>query len=830
MRIKEDMVAKFDYEYLGTDTAFPQILIKMLLRTGYASMVLLLCCGNCFGEEENGVFLPDGEVHLNRAAVSIPPITEPHPRLIVNQATLELMKDRVAAGEEPWYSQAINEEHGVIPKAVSYLENPLPANPYTGLNSKRFLFDVRDQGRRALDLALGYHLTENDSMAEVAISYLRDWATMEPIPGTTFNAFGTCGISYQEKDEKDEECRRNEEVEAGVAELVTCESDEECIPSDDQPCPELCYFRYTNSGMDVARGIMPFALSYDLLYNHPLMGAEDKNAIEAWFLALVPTIQRGIKRWDTLGYYAPDTCHEYNNHQVAHTLGLAVIGYVTGESWLAQLALDSPENPRDFIELIEGMIYMPGEKAQCPKENDTAPAPQKGEIVDRYRHYDKDIDGKLTPHGLSYSRLVLNQMTLLAEIYKNNEGFDAYSYVAPTGEKLEHVFDFYSEFYRTRNSSIKGGFYSGESFFGDYPETISLLEVGHANYPDNQNISFALDSVDRRFLKEAGYHVFDCWDRQTLTHGQPVASPAWATIGEFYYDFDSWSAKYVTNFRFATNTISGEPANEDPRISRENLAEMRLHANMYPEIQFRMALSEQVDSNASFFWRTTENGGWTSQRHVPIDTSGKRDGMYHIYSIPMENLTQWTGYLDGIRIDPMSSKTVGAKFWIDWVRLVPSVDPSIGEFKGTFDDWRGRKIIEFGHGTNTISGRAIDEDPYIYRNDLRDLNLLASRYEAVQVRMRIEPLSESVGTSSAELYWSTTMSEDHPGFQHSLTFDTTTQRMADGYHIYTIPTEEVPGWAGYLTGIRLDPMTSDSDANKKFWIDWVRLVRNPDVP
>jgi len=69
-------------------------------------------------------------------------------------------------------------------------------------------------------------------------------------------------------------------------------------------------------------------------------------------------IKEGIQRWETNDDFGGQ---EFQNHHVSHVLGLALIGSALRDRELIQFALDSPENPKDFRELLDGLILMPGD-------------------------------------------------------------------------------------------------------------------------------------------------------------------------------------------------------------------------------------------------------------------------------------------------------------------------------------------------------------------------------------------------------------------------------------------------------------------------------------
>lgn len=395
--------------------------------------------------------------------VTVPPISKPHPRLMMDNDDISQMRKRVREGRQPFAGawRAMKEE---LDGAMS--QSP---KPYTGEHSLEFFQAASKDAALARDFAIGYHISGNEGYARKAIEYVYNWAIATPMPATVFN--------------RD--------------------------------------IRFPNSGMEVARASFGFLWAYDLMYNHSAMNNQRKAQIEFWFRHLEKVIHEGVKRWDTPYKQASTDTHpsgwaqtsnpedkyfggqDYQNHITAHVMGLAAIGYTLGDRELVQYAVNSVANPRDFLELIEGAILM---HRQTPHDKEVRNV-QSGEIYDRYRHF--QAPGK----GLQYAHLSLLKIAVTAEMCYNN-GLDFYGYNAPTGERLELPFSFYSDFYRLNDSSIKGGFYSGETErIGQAGDDRALFELGLKRYPNNPKLLDLVNEMDRANEK--------VWvlGRAVLTHG-----------------------------------------------------------------------------------------------------------------------------------------------------------------------------------------------------------------------------------------------------------------------------------------------------------------------
>ncbi len=192
-------------------------------------------------------------------------------------------------------------------------------------------------------------------------------------------------------------------------------------------------------------------------------------------------------------------------------MGYLQIGYVLGDRDLVQFAVDSPENPRDFLELLDGAIMMDGDPEFCfvdPRN----PLPQNGEIYDRYR--------KIENKGLGYAMLTLCEMMSMEETLFAN-GVDINTRREPYGATMEYPFHFYADFFRLNDPSIKGGYYSGESA-GVPLWHIEIFEVANRRYPGNKEIEALLHSIDRTGGEPNGGTSFNYFCFPVLTHGSPL--------------------------------------------------------------------------------------------------------------------------------------------------------------------------------------------------------------------------------------------------------------------------------------------------------------------
>lgn len=449
--------------------------------------------------------------------ITVLPITQPRPRLLISPADVVNVKGAINAQVEPRYSTWLNLQY----RADIWSQQPVTA-PYTGRNSMEFFEAARIAGSRASKMALAYLLNGNTAYAAKAKEILLAWARATPLPATDFD------------------------------------------PN----------FYFSGSGMHVARGIEGLVLTYDYLYD--MFSSAERTDVENWFRGVLPTIQQSIQRWNTpfkssttdpRGWVESSNLNDiyfggqlYQNHVVAHNMGYLLIGYALGDQALVQYAVDSKDNPRPYLTLFEGTLLMAGDPYVAPADR-MNPPPQDGEIYDRYRH--------VSPPGLglNYAWLSLCEMMAMTETLFVN-GINLYTRMGAYGETMEQPFSFYADFFRLKDSSIKGGFYTGETFqTNTWP--IAVFEVANKRYPGNLVIQTLLNSIDRVTVDPGGYmETYFCYP--TLTHGVVA----------------SWTGTASTDFEVAGNWEVYVPAND----TNTDIA----HFDVAPALQPRLTASRSM--------------------------------------------------------------------------------------------------------------------------------------------------------------------------------------------------------------------------------------------
>ena len=362
-----------------------------------------------------------------KEAPPAPQVPAGHQPLIeCDAAMLERARERLSSKKEPFYS------YWQLAKAEIEQARAVQPSPTSSRDPMEFHNLAQAQGTAARLLAYAWQLEGDEAAGDRAVELLDTWASSSPMPGTDFD-------------------------------------------------PAI---RFPNAGMDVARSMLPFVVAFDLLRGHPSLNDERRQRIESWFRALVGVVKQGIARWEENGDFGGQ---HFQNHHVAHTLGLAIFGAALGDDGLIQLALDSPDNPKDFHELLDGLILMPDD---TPHGGLRGKPLNGGEIQDRVR----------TNHGngLTYCHLSLTLMLYTAEVLGRASGEDCLQATAPGGETLSLSAAFYSDFFRLRNARLNGDYYFRDhSAIQNHRPYFGTFEVALRHWPTIPNLRAIVRSSDR---------------------------------------------------------------------------------------------------------------------------------------------------------------------------------------------------------------------------------------------------------------------------------------------------------------------------------------------
>jgi hypothetical protein len=348
------------------------------------------------------------------------------PRIECDAAMLARARERMISKAEPF------DAYWQLAKAEAAEAMKLQPEPCLSRDSLVFHGEAQAQGTAARLLAYQWRLEDDEAAGARAVAMLDVWASSELLPGTDFD-------------------------------------------------PAI---RFPNSGMDVARGMLPFVAAYDLLRGHSALTPDMDAQIRAWFRALVPVIKEGIRRWEANDDFGGQ---HFQNHHVAHTLGLALFGAALHDKELIQLALDSPDNPKDFKELVTGLILMPGDE---PLGGLHGMPLHPGELDDRVRTG--------SGAGLTYCHLSMTLLLYTAEVLTRVTGEDWVNWAAPGGETLRLPFTFYSDFWRLRDARLHGGFYSRDQpHIQNNTPFLGIFEVALHHWPEVPNLKAIVRSTDR---------------------------------------------------------------------------------------------------------------------------------------------------------------------------------------------------------------------------------------------------------------------------------------------------------------------------------------------
>ena len=250
-------------------------------------------------------------------------------------------------------------------------------------------------------------------------------------------------------------------------------------------------------GMMIPRSILPMIWAYDILAGGDALTEADRTGFTGWLRALVPQLKEGALYWKENGYF---DAQYFQNHLAGENMGLVAIGITCGDAGLLSYAVNSAENTRDFLDLVEGLILMPGDEVYY-RDLPGAPAPQAGEIIDRYRHFEMagHADGYVSKpnRGLQYAMLSSHLLAITAQMLANN-GLGLWSYQAPGGENLRLPFAFYAPIYASMDVSAQGGYYRGEQErITSGGDSRAIFEIAAARYPDDPAIGKVLQREGR---------------------------------------------------------------------------------------------------------------------------------------------------------------------------------------------------------------------------------------------------------------------------------------------------------------------------------------------
>jgi len=132
-------------------------------------------------------------------------------------------------------------------------------------------------------------------------------------------------------------------------------------------------------------------------------------------------------------------------------------------------------------------------------------------------------------------------------------------------------------------------------------------------------------------------------------------------------NLEGWSAAHSVGSMSSTggsmvfNITGADPYVNGPR-------DPDIDASVYRYIHIRMK-SNASDPTAEFFWGTQAQPYHVGGREVAFAVTN--DNAFHDYYVDMASNSQWTGFVNTLRLDPSSSST--GHIEVDFIRLLPDV-------------------------------------------------------------------------------------------------------------------------------------------------------------
>lgn len=299
--------------------------------------------------------------------------------------------------------------------------------PYTGESATQYRLAACNDFINARSLALAFYNTGNESYLNRAVEYLMAYADAEVRPGT------------------DDHLDYSAATKDGQADI----------------------------GLNIAVPLTTACDTYSLLY--PYMTAAEKATFESWISEEVELVKKGHRYWIDNNYYGDQIG---NNHLSSHLMGLICAAYALRDDALLTYAINSAANESNLLEMLDRAILMEGDTVYSADPEKTF---TEGEVYDRYRVVDA------TPNGFGYAMYHLKFLTYSSLVMANN-GLDMFNYVGTNGENLSLAYKTYSEYLIQNDSTLNGGYYSGNSL--NRESSLTLYLIANRFYSDRE-----IDSV-----------------------------------------------------------------------------------------------------------------------------------------------------------------------------------------------------------------------------------------------------------------------------------------------------------------------------------------------
>ena len=498
-----------------------------------------------------------------------------------------------------------------------------------------------------------------------------------------------------------------------------------------------------NAGPISARGLIPLLYAYDLVYSYPGFNQTDKDTIETWFVAYTNEFRQCVQDWVDNDYY--DKQYWANHTIAAGALGNIAVGTVIGDASIVQFGYDFAGNPRDLLDNMTGTILVDSDSEYCSREDLFSGAPFDrfdGEIYDRYRH----LTGP--NKGLQYATLS-KQLLFFSVLIMDRNGINLRNWKGSNGENILMPFEYYSDYYRLMDSSLKDGFYSGEDarmgLTGDRP----AIQEAFSSYMDSTKVDYALTAINRldpdNMIDYYMGHI-------VLTHGNDDLD--YFSISEFRYVSETdtqrdWVFYNVETNRYDTSTLWGKAtaASPHPYFDCSGLADQSISLDAFNSIEIRMKHESGIGGDVNVYWNRAEDGSYTLDRRAAVPVVDDDD--YTVYTFDVSGNAEWNGVLDSIRIDPFSYTGANGKgFWVDYVRFQYAGLTHEENWALGYWDTLGDYIADADDDLDGLSNHeeyCADTNPTNATSNLRMLDVSASGAEAASV-------SYQNGGTNADVY------------------------------------------------------------------------------
>ncbi len=263
-------------------------------------------------------------------------------------------------------------------------------------------------------------------------------------------------------------------------------------------------------------------------------------------------------------------------------------------------------------------------------------------------------------------------------------------------------------------------------------------------------------------------------------------------------------AMHVAGGTVEGNVFSAKTVGKDPQLVVKGLPPFAAADNIV--IRFEMKTEAGITKNGELFWFTSAAPGFVAKQRVGFPVTA--DGNWHPYELDMGGNPLWVGNIAGLRLDPAIPEKDGG-FSIRNFEVIPLTEKRL-----PVENWRQLNHLKdrkIGNGelTCVFSGK----DPNISYS--APLSIPAEKLGV----LKFELLLPAEADPTCQVFWFNSETKKFSEQQQ-----TRIKVKNDGqWHEYAIDLSVVPGWAGIVQGLRIDP-TPAPGAAEKFQIRNIRLA------